>query len=599
LIVTHVGEGFVSSPSALAAAEAAGDQLLRYGLDARARSALRACFREGDDADALAHRADALLAALTQSDPHSTAADVALRGFLELFAGLPEADFAADWLDRLAEAWSLLRQSGCSEDLPLRAAQALVALGSRYLLGARSGLSVIELEIVTALSAGGMCVAEFLLRSARQESVAMLVDALGSEGDILVDRLSATLEASGEHIVGLLSLRLRLQSGALTLGREKRAVMVDAAMERVRSVMREFDIVVRTEPHACSVILPNLQTQGQVQLAAARIAQVLEHPLPVHGTIVRATFVLGAVWAPDHGTTAEELIRCADIAVETAWREERTVVLFDDRMLATARHEAMIEKEFLSAMENGQLAIHVQPQINLATSRCIGGELLLRWTDTQGNAVPAASIPEVAQRIGAAAQLTRWLVFGACRILGDLIKAGVDMQLSVNLMARDLMDQELPLLVEQAIKFWRVPPEKLVFELIESAVLEDPTVGASVMHRLIDLGVSTSIDDFGIGYSSILYLRRLPLDELKIDRAFVNVMFRSREDQEIVATLIHLAHGLGLDVVAEGVENEETIDLLRQMGCDRAQGYWISRAMPAAELPTWFAAWNDKHAIGA
>jgi diguanylate cyclase len=115
------------------------------------------------------------------------------------------------------------------------------------------------------------------------------------------------------------------------------------------------------------------------------------------------------------------------------------------------------------------------------------------------------------------------------------------------------------------------------------------------MHRLIDLGVSTSIDDFGIGYSSILYLRRLPLDELKIDRAFVDVMFRSREDREIVATLLRLAHGLDLHVVAEGVENEQTLTLLREMGCDRAQGYWIAKAMPAQELPTWFENWNREN----
>jgi EAL domain-containing protein (putative c-di-GMP-specific phosphodiesterase class I) len=272
------------------------------------------------------------------------------------------------------------------------------------------------------------------------------------------------------------------------------------------------------------------------------------------------------------------------------------VVVFNDRMLATARSEAMHEREFVQAMENGQLTAHVQPQIDLASRRCIGGELLLRWTDSQGNAVSPASIPMVAQRIGAAAQLTRWLVFGACRMLSELIKAGVDMQLSVNLMGRDLMDEELPLLVEQAIKFWRVPPSKLMFELIESALLDDPTVGARVMHCLIELGVSTSIDDFGIGYSSILYLRRLPLDELKIDKAFVDVMFHSSEDREIVSTLIRLAHGLGLHVVAEGVEDERTLDLLQEMGCDRAQGYLIARAMPASELPGWFDSWNRRHA---
>jgi EAL domain-containing protein (putative c-di-GMP-specific phosphodiesterase class I) len=137
-----------------------------------------------------------------------------------------------------------------------------------------------------------------------------------------------------------------------------------------------------------------------------------------------------------------------------------------------------------------------------------------------------------------------------------------------------------------------VPPARLTVELIESAVLGDPVAGAAVMDKLIALGVSTSIDDFGIGYSSILYLRQLPLHELKIDRVFVDAMSRSQEDKEIVAALIRLAHGLDLHVVAEGVENEQTADLLRDMGCDYGQGYWIGKAMPASEMAGWVESWN-------
>lgn len=597
MIAHQIGERWGLPPGALAVAEVADNRLLRYGLDVRARSALRACFRRDGATDL--RRGEIMHAALAETDPHSTADGDALRCFLDVFGQMPEADFATEWLERLNERWRLLRQAGCSDDVPLRAAQAMVVLASRELLAGRATLSALETEIITAVSAAGMCVAEFLMRAARQESTAALVDGLTEvgAGDALHAHLAAVLDEAAGRVVGLLSIRLRLQFGALTLERDQRDALLDAAIERIRGAMRESDIVVRSELHSCAVIMPNLQTHAQVQLAAAKVAQILEHPLPVHGSLMRATFLLGAVWSPTHGESAEALLRCADIAVETARREERAVVLFDDGMLATARHEAMIEKEFMLAMENGQLAIHVQPQIDLVSRRCIGGELLLRWTDSSGNPVSPASIPEVAQRIGAASQLTRWLIFGACRTLGELIKAGIDMQLSVNLMARDLMDQELPLLVEQAIKFWRVPPERLMFELIESAVLEDPAVGASVMHRLIEIGVSTSIDDFGIGYSSILYLRRLPLDELKIDRAFVDVMFRSSEDKEIVATLIRLAHGLGLHVVAEGVENEQTMDMLGEMGCDRAQGYWISRAMPAGELPAWFENWNRQNAL--
>jgi len=193
--------------------------------------------------------------------------------------------------------------------------------------------------------------------------------------------------------------------------------------------------------------------------------------------------------------------------------------------------------------------------------------------------------------------LTRWLMFGVCRTLSELDRAGVDVRLSVNLMARDVMDQELPLLVEQAIDFWRVPPSRLTVELVESAMLEDPTAAAAVMRRLIDLGVTTSIDDFGIGYSSILYLRQLPLRELKIDCVFVAAMARSHQDRDIVAALIGLSHGLDLRVVAEGVEDEETFKLLTQMGCDCAQGYWISRAMPTSDFPAWATAWNHRHPL--
>jgi diguanylate cyclase (GGDEF)-like protein len=584
------------SPVALAAAHAAGERLTRFGLDSRTRSALRASFRNsGIDT---AGRGAEMYAMLVEGDPHSTADTGALRNFLDVFAGMPEADFAPEWLESLVAAWQELRAAGCSDDLPLRAAQVLILLAGRELLGGRATLSVLEAEILGALSAGGLCLADFLLRSARQESAAIVIDGLTriGAGDLLIGGLSAALHEAADHLVGLLSVRLRLQSGALTLGRDQRDSLVDAAIERIRGVLRDSDVVVRSELHGFAVIMPGLQTHAQVQLAAAKLAQVLEHPLSVHGTNMRASFLIGAVWAPAHGESAEELVRCADIAVETGRREERSMVLFDDSMLAAARREAMIEKEFLTALESGRMDVHIQPQVDLASRRCIGGELLLRWTDSSGQAVPASTIPEVAQRVGAAAQLTRWLIFGACRTLSELIKLGVDLQVSVNLMARDLMDEELPLLVDQAIRFWRVPPEKLMFELIESAVLEDPALGASVMQRLIELGVSTSIDDFGIGYSSILYLRRLPLDELKIDKAFVDAMFHSSEDREIVATLIRLAHGLGLHVVAEGVEDERTMDLLQEMGCDRAQGYWIARAMPAANLPAWFENWNRRNA---
>lgn len=589
-------------PAMSIAAEAVADLLVSYGLDARARSALRACFRH--EPEAAGSRAEALAGSMAESDPDIAADKAALVRFLEVFASLPEADFAVEWLEDLLLAWQELRTAGCAVDLPLRAARALVAYAGRELLAGRTSLSALEVEILTSLSAGAMCTAEIIALEARRAARAAIVDDVEppQHGHALERQLSAALAQAGGSgsaagtgpIVGLLSLHLRVGASTLTLDLEQRDAIIEAAIDRLRGVMRQRDIIVRTELHSCAVILPGLHSAAQVRLATRKVIQALDMPFAVRGMVLRAVFAIGAVWSPDHGSGAEELVRCVGLAVDSALRSEKAVVFFDDDLLVEARRQASAEREFLAALDNGQLTIHVQPQIDLRTRRCVGGELLLRWTDSQGFTVPPWQIPDIALRLGAGPQLTRWLVFGACRTMAELKRAGVEIGLSVNLMARDLMDQELPMLVEQAIDFWRVPPRKLTFELVESAVLGDPAAGAAVMDRLIRLGVSTSVDDFGIGYSSILYLRHLPLQELKIDRVFVDAITTSREDREIVAALVKLAHGLDLQVVAEGVENEETADLLREMGCDRGQGYWIGRAMPAAELPAWLAGWNRR-----
>ena len=571
--------------------------LAHYGLDARARSALRAY--SAHDAGAAAHhgRIEALEDALLETDEGSLGRLHALRQFTDLFASLPEADFAAAWLQRLADAWQALRAGGAAEDFPARAARALVAHGTAELLRERPSLSALEVEIVGALAAAAICVAEFLGRMTALRGARTVIDDVTGDGhgSRLPERLAAAIDAAKGREVGLLALRLHLGPGTLTLSRTQRDALWDAAIDRIRGLLRDCDLLVRTELHGCAAILPNLQTHAQVMLAANKVAHAFDLPLPVDGMSVKAAMALGAVWSPAHGRTAEDLIRCADLAVEAAQREERAIVYFDEQLLAIAQWEARIEKEFATALDNGQLMIHVQPQIELSTGRCIGGELLLRWIDSQGNPVPPYRIPEVAKRIGAAAQLTRWLILGACRTLADLSRAGIDVRLSANLMGRDVMDSELPLLVEQAASFWRVSPARLTLELTEGMMLEDPAVGAAVMRRLIDLGVSTSIDDFGIGYSSILYLRQLPLHELKVDCAFVTAMSHSQQDREIVGSLVQLSHALGLQVVAEGVEDEETMKLLQQMGCDRGQGYWISRAMPTADFPDWLRDWNARH----
>ena len=582
-----------------AEADLVAAMLDRYGLDGRARSALKAYFHHDSHAAAQTRRVEALDAALAGTETEEIREASSYRLFLDLFAGLPEADFSPDWIEQLAIAWSALRLAGAETSWCLRAANGLAANASQELLAGRQSLSPLEVEILSALTAAGFCIADFLIELAAVRGTELVAESQTVEGKgrLLSSYVDATLEGNTTTIVGLLLLHLRVGPGTLALDRLQRDALWNAAVTRVRTLLREGDLLVRTESHSCAIILPNLKTHAQAVLAANKVARVLELPLPVMGTTIRASFSIGAVWSPEHGHTADDLIRCGELAVEEATRSDRSVVLFDQAMLASAKQEARLESELVMALEGGHLGIHVQPQIDLASGKCVGGEVLLRWTTSDGRQVPPARMIEVARRTGTGPQLTRWLLFGVCRTLSELERGGIDFRLSVNLMARDIMDPELPLLIEQASNFWRVPASRLTVELVESAMLEDPEGAATVMFRLLNLGVTTSIDDFGIGYSSILYLRQLPLRELKVDCVFVSPMARSRQDHDIVEALISLAHGLGLRVVAEGVEDEATYSLLKSMGCDRAQGYWIARAMPANELATWVTNWNQRYSV--
>ena len=496
----------------------------------------------------------------------------------------------------MAIAWSALRLAGADNACCLRVANVLTAQAGRDLMTGRAALSPLEVEILRAVTSACFCMADFLIELAATRGTELPGDPLAEEGgeNLLEAYLAAALESNAASIVGLLFVQLRIGPATLALDRNQRETLWRAAVTRMRTLLREGDLLVHTGAGGCALVLPDLKTHAQAVLAANKISRALELPLPMMGSTLRAAFSIGAVWSPEHGHAAEELIRCGELAVEAAVRSDQAVVLFDEGMLAAARRDARLESELSVALEEGHLGLHIQPQVDLVTGQCIGGEVLLRWTAADGSAVPPSRMIEVARRTGAAPQLTRWLVFAVCRILAELERAGSECRLSVNLMARDIMDAELPLLIEQATNFWRVSPSRLTVELVESAMLEDPESAAAVMFRLLSLGVMTSIDDFGIGYSSILYLRQLPLRELKVDCVFVSSMARSRQDRDIVESLIRLAHGLGLRVVAEGVEDEATYELLKQLDCDRAQGYWIARPMPAGAFSEWLRAWDAR-----
>jgi EAL domain-containing protein (putative c-di-GMP-specific phosphodiesterase class I) len=243
--------------------------------------------------------------------------------------------------------------------------------------------------------------------------------------------------------------------------------------------------------------------------------------------------------------------------------------------------------ELRQALDRRELVLYYQPKAILADGEVHAVEALLRWEHPQRGLVPPDEFIPTAQQTGLIRPLTLYVIDEALRQCRSWLNDGLRLAISVNLSARNLLDPDLPELVAGLLERWDIDPSLLEFELTESAMLADPARTRLILERLSVMGIRLSIDDFGTGYSSLAHLKRLPVNEIKVDRSFVMRMEEDHEDATIVRSTIELARNLGLDVVAEGVESEQAWDHLKALGCTAAQGYYLSRAVPATELQTW------------
>ncbi len=247
--------------------------------------------------------------------------------------------------------------------------------------------------------------------------------------------------------------------------------------------------------------------------------------------------------------------------------------------------------ELRQAVAQDQLVLYLQPKVRLSTGEVIGAEALMRWRHPTRGLVPPVEFIPFAEQTGLIRTLTDWLLEESARIWRTWSDNGLQLELSVNLSAHDLMDADLPGKLLSILEKHRVPARFLCLEITERAFLDDPQRALQTLEQFHRMGLQLALDDFGTGYSSLAYLKQLPVDELKIDKSFVMNMHRDEQDAKIVRSTIDLAHNLGLKVVAEGLEDEQAWPLLKALSCDLAQGYWIARPMPASELPSWVASW--------
>ena len=448
------------------------------------------------------------------------------------------------------------------------------------------------LGLGTAALLTGIMIAWFVsqqaARQARQLAVQAMYDPLTglANRSLLHDRLDLEIERSrrtqASFGVALMDLD-RFKEVNDTLGHNVGDELLREVGRRLQEAVRAEDTVARLGGDEYVVLIHDLDGNG-VAAIAGKLLATLEMPFHWKNQSIDLGASLGISLYPSQSTDASGLLRCADIAMYVAKRSGKGYALYAPDQLHTNSSDLSLKSELREAIQSDQLSLFYQPQINHRSERVVGLEALVRWNHPQrGFLTPDKFIP-LAEDAGLIDALTLWVLKAALTHLKHLHRQGHVLTMAVNLSARNLHDMELPSSILALLAETGVAAKYLTLEITESAVMDNPSDGLAILTELDRMGVTLAIDDFGTGYSSLAYLKRLPVDELKIDKSFVTEMEEDENDAVIVRSTIDLAHNLGLRVTAEGVETSGVWDLLSMLGCDTSQGYLMGRPMSADQL---------------
>ncbi|MDC4206609.1 MAG: EAL domain-containing protein [Candidatus Manganitrophus sp.] len=406
----------------------------------------------------------------------------------------------------------------------------------------------------------------------------------------LIDRIHHAIRAEdgGGHPIGLILIDLdRFKEVNETLGHLRGDSLLKELGLRLQSILFEPDVVAHLGADLFAVLLPKLAKAEDIHLVIEKIQKLLLSPFSIDGLPIAVEASIGVALYPGHARTSEELLRRADIAMHAAKESGSGHALYDPTLDKHHPQRLALMAELRQAIEQNHLLLHYQPKINIRDKKTVGAEALVRWNHPQQGMIPPDEFIGPAERTGLIHPMTYWLLRTAIQQCREWRQAGLDVVVSANLSARNLLDPKLPGTVVELLRDGEVAPEFIQFEITESAIMTDPAHAQKMMFTLRDIGIRFSIDDFGIGYSSLSCLQKLPVSQIKIDKSFVIHMTQNKGAAMIVRSTIDLAHNLGIDVVAEGVETEQTLNQLEEMNCDAAQGYYFSKPLPVNAFSLW------------
>ena len=364
--------------------------------------------------------------------------------------------------------------------------------------------------------------------------------------------------------------------------------------QRLRATLPGSDTVVARLGGDEFAVLLSCGDAASAFATARQVLVALEQPTTVEGQVVDIGASIGIVVCPQHGTDVPTLMRRADIAMYAAKRTGAGCLPYDSGHETVQPERLSLMGELRRAVEQGDLALHYQPKIDMASGEVHSVEALVRWEHaTRGFVAPDRFIP-FAEQTGYIKAITRFVAGSAVAQCAAWHAAGIRIAVSINVSARDLLGDELPALFAALLEQHRIEPGWIWIEVTESSVMDDPAHALATLDKLHGMGLRLSIDDFGTGYSSLAYLKRMPVDEIKIDKSFVMNMADDRDDEIIVRSTIDLGHNMGLKVVAEGVDSEVVLQRLRSLRCDMVQGYLLARPLSPRQFESWLALWPDK-----
>jgi diguanylate cyclase (GGDEF)-like protein len=373
-----------------------------------------------------------------------------------------------------------------------------------------------------------------------------------------------------------------------TLGRGNGDRLLKITAERVAAFANRINgVAYRLAGDEFAVLMDLCATPDKATEVALQLQTIVSEPFEVAGLSLILRSRVGSANLPEHGRDGHELLRSADVALGWAGSDLTGISLYDVGRDASGPRSLEVMADLRQAIKSDALTLHLQPKVSIKDGSLVGCEALLRWIHPQHGYIPPTNFIAVAEKGELMGQLTLWVARWALRHARELRRAGVNIPIAINVSGHNMVDADFPAQLQTLVADSGLESDAMHLEITETVLMSDPERAAAVIGELAGMGFALDIDDFGTGYSSLSYLRRLPLKSLKIDRAFVMELNANAQDVHIVRSTVGLAHGLGLSVIAEGVEDAHTLELLGKLGCDMAQGFGIGKPMPIDEFLQW------------